>query len=692
MISSYVTLSNYCVLEFMAHPLGDPAPELITSTFYKLDNTTMDLIQIYNDDGDLAKTHNIKDITVTPIGGSRLALLDSDIAPEYQDYDPALAQSAIDSGYSANLVFDTVRFHFAAGFNFSEIGSVIVGVKHRLNDLRNFIFANIVLDDITAESLLSFSVRPLYLGDAIYDKYIDIKIPSIKNLDDNFDQFGPNSFEYLATGGVGFIKNAPVTVFLQEANSQTIFGTNNIEYSGYLVTQNYEAAIAQTNEFDNLGAIIQEAPDGDYIEYYATWNGAFPEDLISILNRRGSNQNWILIHQLQVYEQVGTAYVPSGNIVIYQEDNFGEPLAYRPILKNANVAISMTIDYTLRLFNKGTSENVIRTGSMTLFNPNKYGKSLAKIELIGGPQSNIVYNKIQQTTFDASGAFNVVLGNSNSQIQIKETKVAAPVFFHKSNVLLSSRNALITSTELGNEVVYGQGKMILPLDPTDNFIRFNIYKQIATSTAPTPMALNLNSSFKLSFGKNSSSEFTNMKDAAYENLQYGQIAFKINKAEALKILDSKDDLFIITVISEDGTESMLYTGKWKSSTDYQSIIQNESAEASAILEASQNAELIKSLTDKVSNLESEVDKWKRAAAAKSIKVGTQVVEPAIAVNAISSIPTKKAASSIANVNLANQTAQASTTTNTNTPRSTIIKNQINGGLGGSSGTTGIVQL
>jgi len=111
---------------------------------------------------------------------------------------------------------------------------------------------------------------------------------------------------------------------------------------------------------------------------------------------------------------------------------------------------------------------------MTLFNPNKYGKSLAKIELVGGPQSNIVYNKIQQTTFDASGAFNVVLGNSNSQIQIKETKVAAPVFFHKSNVMMSSRNALITSTELGNEVVYGQGKMILPIDPTDNFIRFNI--------------------------------------------------------------------------------------------------------------------------------------------------------------------------------------------------------------------------
>ena len=691
MISTFITLSDYCVLEFMAHPIGDPAPELITSTFYKLDNTAMDLIQVYNDDGDLAKTHNIKDITVAPLGGSRLALLDSDIAPEYQDYDASLSQSQINPVYSANLVFDTVRFHFAAGFSFSEIGSLIVGVKHKLNDLRNFIFANIVLDDITAESILVFNVRPLYLGDAIYDKYIDIKIPSIKYLNDTFDQFGPNSFEYLATGGIGFIKNAPVTVFAQEANTQTIYGTNNIEYSGYLVTQSYEAAIAQTNEFDDLGAVIQEAPDGDYIEYYATWNGAFPEDLISILNRRCSNQNWILIHQLQVYEQVGTAYIPAANLVIYQEDNFGEPLAYRPILKNANVAVSMSIDYTLRLFNKGTSENVIRTGSMTLFNPNKYGKSLAKIELVGGVQSNIVYNKIQQSTFDASGAFNLVLGDSNSQIQIKETKVAAPVFFHKSNVLLSSRNALINSTELGNEVVYGQGKMILPIDPTDNFIRFSIYKQIATSNAPTPLSLNINSSFKLSFGKNSTAEFTNMNDAAYENLQFGQIAFKINKVEALKIIDSKDDLFIITVISEDGTESMLYTGKWKSSTDYQSIIQNELAESSALLEASQSSELIKSLTDKVSSLEADVDKWRRAAASKSIKVGTTLVEPASTINAISSIPAKSSQQLPTSVASATQAAQRLNPP-VSPPRSAVIKNQISQGFNGSSGDSGLVML
>lgn len=636
MISNFVTLSDYCVLEFKQHPLGDPSPELVSSTFYKLNNTHLELLQVYNDDGDLTKTHNIKDITVTPIGNSRLALLDSDIFPEYQEFDPALNQTAIDPSNSANLVFDTVRFHFASGFNFEEVGSVIVGVKHKMNDLKNFVFANIVLDTLTAEEILTFNTRPLYLGNSVYDKYIDIKIPSIKNLDANFDQFGPLSFEYLITDGVGFIKNSPVTVFLQEASKQELFAENGIEYTSYLVTENFEASVSQINEFDSLGAVIEEAQDGDYINFYATWNGAFPDDLISLLNGRGAGQNWVLIHQLQVYEQVGTAYLPSGNLVIYQEDAFGEPLSYRPILKNASVAVSMSIDYTLRLYNKSSSENVIRTGSMTLFNPNKYGKSLAKIELDGGPQSHTVYNKIFQKSFETS-AFNVALGNSNSQIQIQERKVAAPVFFHKSNVMLSNRNALVNSTELGNEVVYGQGKMILPIDPSDNFIRFNIYKQVSTSNAPVPMALNLNASFKISFGKNSKLEFTNMKDSAFENLQYGQIAFKISKEQSLKILDLKDELFIITVISEDGTESMLYTGKWRSSTDYQSIIDNEKAEANEIITAQRNAEIIEALNKKIEDLEKKAAYWQKAAATKQIKVGTKVVEPVAAINPISAL-------------------------------------------------------
>lgn len=645
MISTFVTLSDYCVVEFKQHPLGDPSPELITSTFYTLKNNHLGLLQVFNEDSYLQTTRNIKDISVTPIGGSRLALLDSDAANEYVDYDLNLtmtevadlvAQANIIGDPQANIVFDTMRFHFASGFNFEEVGALVVGAKHKLNDLRNIILSNIVLDSVTAEEILTYNTRPLYLGNSIYDKYIDIKIPSIKYMDANFDQFGPQSLEYFFTEGVGFIKNSPVTIFMQEVNYQTLFAENNEEYATYVVTQNHETAISQTNEFDNLAATIQEAQDGDYIQFFATWNGALPDDLIATLNERGADQDWIFIHQLQVYEQVGTSEVPSGNIVIYQEDNFADMLSYRPILKSAGVAISMSIDYTLRLFNKQTSENIVRTGSLSIFNPNKYGKYLAKIELDGGPQSQTVYNKVFQKTFETS-AFNIMLGNS-APIEVREKKVAAPVFFHKSNVMLSSRNALITSNELGNEVVYGQGKMILPIDPTDNFIRFNIFKKVATSTQPVPMGLNLNSSFKLTFGKDAKFVFTNMKDAAFENLQYGQVAFKIGREQALNILQSTDDIFLISVVSDDGTESMLYTGKWKSSMDYQAIIANENSEVNQLVENEKNAQVISSLTKKISELEAEIVNWKKKAGTKAIKVGTVMVDPSPNINAVSASP------------------------------------------------------
>lgn len=639
MISNFVTLSDYCVLEYKQHPLGDSSPELISSTFYRLTNNHLGLLQVYNDDSDLSKTHNIKDITVAPIGNSRLVLLDSDIAPEYQDYDPSLTQVDIDPSDSTNVVFDTVRFHFASGFSFEEVGSVVVGIKHKLNDLSNFIFANVVLDSITAESILEFNTRPLYLGNSVFDKYVDVKIPSIKYLDSGFDQFGPLSLSYKLTNGIGFIKNSPITAFLQEAATQTLFAENGIDYPQYMVTQNYEASVSQINEFESLGAVIEEATDGDYINFFATWNGAFPEDLISILNSRGADQDWIIIHQLQVYEQVGTAYLPSGNLVVYQEDNFGEALSYRPILKNASVSISMAIDYTMRLFNKLTNESVIRTGSMTIFNPNKYGKTLAKIELAGGPQSHTIYNKISQKTFQTT-PFVV----PRTGVTVRERKVAAPVFFHKSNVLLSSQNGLIRSNELGDEVVYGQGRMILPIDPADNFIRFNVFKKVSTSVAPVPMSLNLNASFKLSFGKTSKLEFTNMKDAAYENPQFGQIAFKISKEQALSILDLKDDTFIITIVGENNTESMLYTGKWRSSSGYQEIIANETAEASAQVEAQRSSDIINSLTNKISDLESQVEHWKKMAAMKQIQVGTVLIEPSSSINAVGSIAPVSASS------------------------------------------------
>ena len=49
--------------------------------------------------------------------------------------------------------------------------------------------------------------------------------------------------------------------------------------------QAYSAQVSQSNDFDLVGAKIREAADGDYIEFFATWNGGFPEEFIGILEK-----------------------------------------------------------------------------------------------------------------------------------------------------------------------------------------------------------------------------------------------------------------------------------------------------------------------------------------------------------------------------------------------------------------------
>lgn len=641
MASRFVTLSDYCILEFMMTPPGDPAPQIINSNYYLVKNANVDLLQIYNTDAYTNITKNTRGLSVVPIGSSRLVRVDLTDIPIYTQYDPNITETELSNTLSSMLIMDTMRFHFASGFNFTEVENIILGARQKLNDLRQIQLANILMTAQTASELLTFNPRPLFLANTIYDRYIDIKIPTSSYLDEDFAQFGSASFEYAITEGTGFIKGAPITVSLSEATYEDIFADNGERYESYRVVNYFEGSVPQTNEFDSFGAVIQEATDGDYIEFFATWNGAFPEDLISTLNSRGSDNDWIFIHQLQVYEQIGGSFVPSGNFVVYQEDNFDTPLSYRPILKSAGFAISMSIDYTVRLVNKKNGDQVIRTGSMTLFNPNKYGKNLQKIQLGDNPQSFKVYNKIVQKNLEFSNLFTgqraPVPVQQQSQIVYvpSEVKVSVPTFFKQAYIRASQKNALLKATDGSSEIIFGQGELVLPIDPTDNFIKFTFYEvDPAKPGENKPANLNINATFSLTFGKEAKFAYSSVKDPAVENPSIGQIAFRIPKDQAKKILESTDSLVYISVVADDGTETLLYTCKWMSSDNYSAILKANEAAKNALLNDPQ--ETIAKLKKSVDSLEEENAKLKRQLAS-----GTrdQIIRPQTIknINAISTI-------------------------------------------------------
>jgi len=641
MISKFVTLSDYCILEYMMTPPGDPSPTILNTQYYLVDNQHLDLYQLYNTDGYSQITKNSRGLNVVPIGNSKLVRVDITDTPIYTAYDPKLTETSISPSLSSFTIMDTMRFHFASGFNFTEVENLILGARLKLNDLKQLQVANVLMTAQTAQDLLTFNPKPLFLANTIYDKYIDIKVPTPSYLDEDFAQFGSNSFEYAITGGSGLIVGAPITVSLVEANYEPLYADNNQTYEVYRVVNYYEGSVSQVNEFDSLGATIQEATDGDYIEFFATWNGGFAEDLISTLNAKGPDNQWIFVHQLQVYEQIGTALVPSGNFMVYQEDNFDTPLAYRPILKEAGFAVSMSIDYTMRLLNKKTGDQIIRTGSMSLFNPNKYGKNLAKLELADKPQSLKVYNKIVQTNLEITNLFSG--GKSQAPrtvqpttiVQEREVKVGVPIFYKQTNIRASQKNALIKNTDGTSDLIFGQGELILPIDPTDNYFKITVYEVDPNDPTKQKAAnLNLNSKFTLNFGKDAKYSYDSIKDPGVENPSVGEIAFRIPKDQAKKILDTTDQLVYISLIAEDGTESLLYTAKWLPSSEYAAILKAQDAAKNALL--NDPTALISSLQAQISQLQTtnaELNSKLRAQSVKEVKNQTRLnINPIAAAN------------------------------------------------------------
>jgi hypothetical protein len=496
--------------------------------------------------------------------------------------------------------------------------------------------ANVLLDSQTAQEIFTYNLRPLFLGNTTYDRYVEITIPSLPWLNADFDQFGSASFEHQITDGIGFIKNSPITVFLAEAAYEEFNAPNNITYDRYQINNYFESPISQSNKFDSLALYIEEAADGDYIEFFATWNGGFPESLIAALNESGPDQDWILIHQLQVYEHVGGTDIAAGNQLIYQENNFDLPLYYRPILRNAGFATAMSIDYTLRLLNKKTGEQVIKTGSLSIINPNKYGLSLSKITLPEGPQSMKIYNKIIQKNFETGSIFapkssqipataSSSQTNGTSVIKV-EVKVPEYLSVKQSNIRVSQRNAL---NQVGNEesvVVYGQGRLVLPIDPTDNLIKFTVYQANPTNrTTQDRLNLNNNSEFKLVFGKTNDFVFATVTDTTLTSPSKGEICFRVPKDKAKLLLDTTDTQFYIALVSKiDGTETLLYTGSWTPSSNYADQISAEDDALSALANESLITELqqqVSKLTEENANLAESL----RTAAATSPQTGSSTL-------------------------------------------------------------------
>lgn len=581
-VSRFISLTEYCVVEYMSDPLG--SLDFYTDDFILVQNDHLDIHQIFNSDASFSSTRNIQDLTVVPISSNTYVYLDSEKIPDYLSYDDQLTQTPI-TGY--NVVMDKVRFHFVSGFDFSDFKALILNVTHEENNGKTNVFASILLAPETIAELIIFNPKPLFLGNASFDRYVDLLVPSIKNINEEFitsptpastfvAAITPNSSNYN-----GFIYNHQISIGLGECERRKAISSPATEYDSFEISEFYTAKLSQTNEFDTTGATVYESAIGDYLEFYLTFNGGFPSELIAILNSRNPSDDWIVIHQISVFEQVGSAFFNTSRFVFFQEDSFDEPNIFRPVLKNAESAVSMSVDYIARLTNRRNGEQIIREASFVLTSPKKYGRNLIKINLLDSPQSQRVYNKIIKKNFEATRLF--IDRSLEQATELAESSTLAtqtaveyvPIFFNNNNVSVSISSSLIKIKDSTEEVIFGQGKLRFILSPFDNVIKMKVYTTNSSSskTKPVPMDLNVTSpDYKLVFATDTGKiSISNANDPIQENLSTGLIAFNVSKKDSEAIFNSNDRTVYLVSVSQDGRETLMYTGEWRRPTEQSDV-------------------------------------------------------------------------------------------------------------------------
>jgi hypothetical protein len=311
---------------------------------------------------------------------------------------------------SVNVVYDTIKIHFAAGFNFDNYDGFIFQVNYQRRDsVKCTLMSRVYLKTDTP----TLNPRPFMIGERLYSTYIELEIPALKYLIDAFlaNPTSTNTLGYKLTDGKGFIKTSTIDI-----NVFGIYKTTKQQGFPIYETRNLNAvSLPQTDPFNLLVAVVQQSTAGDYFELYGEYAGQIFANFMASLNSQPSG-NWIAVHQIDMKEQVGTNFVTTSSQMITQVDDYDIPTIYRPVVMNSSVAVSFTIDYILRIVNRDTQEQIIRNSTILSRDVGVYGRKLQKIYLGKVPEVVKVYNKVVN-----DNKTQIVIGGNTVNVQQNQT-------------------------------------------------------------------------------------------------------------------------------------------------------------------------------------------------------------------------------------------------------------------------------
>jgi hypothetical protein len=551
--SFYVQLAPYLLLEYTYG--GNDTTYLSSQVkLARLENKYTGEMQFLNGSAAQNTTQNVLDFSAANLGGYKWAFLDKDVPVPYISIDSNLVYTDMSGIFTSTYVeYDRVRIHILSGYRLEDIQGLIAQVYVReAQTSKNSIFANNVYLNSDDRDILN--PKPVLLGDRMYDRYIEFFIPSLKEVNKDFyaNPVNPVSVGYqYSTNTRGFLFNSAIYVKVYEISTIEKKNGNLFLYT----EDSYEVNVNQEDTYSLLTANIEEATDGDYFVYYPTYAGNFIEEFISELNAAGGN--YAVINDIDVYEQVGLENYMTSSFSQVQLGDFDQPLEFRPLIRYSDTAVSFSIDYTVRIYNRENGYQLIRKSSTTSFYPKKYGKNIEKIALAEQSYPFKVYNKVyggSTVTFntpESSSGFNTVY---------------IPVFYDSKNLVIQTKSVLAEGANPVNpnfgidDIFLGQGDARIYLGDFDSYFKFSVFQ---VNSPPKKMDLSA-SIIQLAF-KDSAGNMIKIPalDTTAENSSTdGEIVFKVPAYVKDKVLGKSTAVknFYLVSTNPGAADTILYTG------------------------------------------------------------------------------------------------------------------------------------
>ena len=450
------------------------------------------------------------------------------------------------------VLYDSIRLHLRSGFSFDARGyeGFLFEVLTTRNSLvQNFLTQLVYLNTSNYE----FSnPKPFILGETLWSKFINLKIPSLVNQNPEFNDrfYGDGT---LGSSDLSALSNYQIKFKLID-NLSTSDGKD-FFYTG----EENVFTVSREDEFADFTVSIEDADDGDYFKIYGEKDNSINAFEAYVLNRiQTSSDDIVVIYDVDVFEQISTSQVKSQTITFTQYESFNDPIVFRPIIKNAGVAVNFSIEVTMRIYNQTDNTQIVKRASLTVNQASRYGKKLSTLKIDNPNILTEVYNILP------SLSSNKVISGFITDNLPRSVKYV-PTFVERHNIIVSNskvnlngdgNNTMIKEVEeFDTSDFIEQSKLSIEIAPFASYYKFVIGKKRGDDFD----LVSFENAEKLIMSFNDGKtklKFNNVYNKDID-VSKGEVLFMINEANASSIRGMKTKDFYISV--DNGTEETMIT-------------------------------------------------------------------------------------------------------------------------------------